>query len=506
MNTKTRYYVANLLALMLFAVSAPVLAVQIESFDNFAAAGWQDDFEVGGYHGQWVFQDVPAGGAHEGTSCARVQFELYGGGANYSSTLNRTFTPSLDLSGTDASLTFWYWPDVAGDGKVNQIIIYDSSVHAARISIPKPTVAGWQKVIVPLANFAPDGSPVDYTDIWFFQFWFTCNPGGGNSIYIDDLQSTGEAPPPPPEPNFLGVYQNADYATINVDGNPADWASLNSEYISMDLTTLQADNGDMACQYRLAWDKDYLYVLAEELPGDTEAVEADCLDGCVNKMDDGVGGEDIYDSVHLLLDFDNDGGMDPEDDGVPDVSAIDMWLFLGFSSVGRTDLMLIWGNGSWGPWHIPGFIANGSVATSGTLGSRVIEARLKWQDIADTLSPTWRQPNDDLMGAIRPGYIFGSEPRLSDMEGVGVWEVPQTALRGMNWLHGRGPWWYMSGYDEDSVDVQLIYSGTCAELIADGYGLPADFNGDCNVSLADLALLGINWMQCNDPTNASCWK
>jgi hypothetical protein len=487
--------------------------IQIASFDNFSADGWQDDFELGGQHDQWLFQEAPIDGPHEGTGCARMKFENWNDPEPMDSSLNKYFTPTLDLTNTGDSITFWYWPDVVGDGKVHQLIIGDSSANFARIPIPKPTIAGWQKVAVTLEDFVPDGDPVNLADIWLIQFWFTCSPGGGNSIYIDDLRAedADEEDPvcyEPQDPAFEGVYQDADYATINVDGDPADWASLNSEIITMDLAALQPNNGDMACQYRLAWDKDYLYVLAEELPGDTEAVEADCLDGCARKMNDGVGGEDIYDSFHLLLDFNNEGGLDPEQDDLVDVSAIDMWLFLGFSSTDQTDLMLTWGNGSWGPWHIPGFVANGSVATSGTLGSRVIEARLKWQDITDTLSPVTRQPYPfcDLMSAIRPGYVFGSDPRLSDMEGVGIWVDPQTTTRGMNWIHGRGPWKYSTQFDEDAIDVQLIYSGTCAELITDGYGLAADFNGDCKVGLADFALLGLHWLQCNDPTNADCWK
>jgi hypothetical protein len=300
-------------------------------------------------------------------------------------------------------------------------------------------------------------------------------------------------------------YHNADYAAITVDGNPIDWASLNSEAVEMDLAKLQADNGDMACQYRLAWDKDYLYILAEELSGDTEATEAGCLSGCATEMDDGTGGESIYDNLGLLFDFNNDGITNNVGDPI-DTTRIDLWLFLGFSSTGRTDLMMTWGNGTWGPGHIPGFIANGSVATSGTLGGRVIEARLKWQDIINTLEPS-RHPFGGFENAIHAGFTFGCEPRLADQEGVLITEsAPATAARGMNGLHGLGPWEFPTGNCEDSREGQLIFSGTCSELLTEGIGYPGDYDGDCDVDWDDMTGLIESWLQCNEPGNPNCWK
>ena len=205
---------------------------QISSFDNFAADGWYDAYAAANLHGQWLFQEEPNDGPAEGTSCVRVKFENWDGISIYmDSTIEKVFVPSIDLTkgAPDASISFWYWPDVVGDSKVVQVIIADSAQNFARIPIPKPTEPGWHEVIVPLEDFTPDGNPVDLTDIWLIQFHCSSWPGGGNSIYIDDLQSTGEDPIDPPGeaqiaiprveemPNHPSPYEMRDWKQVAID-------------------------------------------------------------------------------------------------------------------------------------------------------------------------------------------------------------------------------------------------------------------------------------------------
>jgi hypothetical protein len=44
----------------------------------------------------------------------------------------------------------------------------------------------------------------------------------------------------------------------------------------------------------------------------------------------------------------------------------------------------------------------------------------------------------------------------------------------------------------------------CASAVAAGVTLPADFNLDCVVDLADFAEMAANWMVCNDPSGTNC--
>ena len=45
---------------------------------------------------------------------------------------------------------------------------------------------------------------------------------------------------------------------------------------------------------------------------------------------------------------------------------------------------------------------------------------------------------------------------------------------------------------------------TCAEVIAQGYGVEADYNADCRVDLADYAAWTGSWMNCFDPNDYDC--
>jgi hypothetical protein len=54
------------------------------------------------------------------------------------------------------------------------------------------------------------------------------------------------------------------------------------------------------------------------------------------------------------------------------------------------------------------------------------------------------------------------------------------------------------------VDYSPVGPATCAEAIAQGFGLRADFNNDCHVEWADFGIFAGMWMQCIDPQTPGC--
>jgi hypothetical protein len=65
-------------------------------------------------------------------------------------------------------------------------------------------------------------------------------------------------------------------------------------------------------------------------------------------------------------------------------------------------------------------------------------------------------------------------------------------------------WKYGMLTDQTIMAIVDIGPATCAEVIADGFRLAMDLNGDCYVNLADLALLIDSWMACNNPADPDC--
>jgi len=139
-----------------------------------------------------------------------------------------------------------------------------------------------------------------------------------------------------------------------------------------------------------------------------------------------------------------------------------------------------------GCWDIVGFdsLASGSVATKGTLGSRVIEAKVSWQDLDNNIL-FWLLPEGGLKAKVNAkpgsGYIFGVDPRLCDTEGQE--DPPWTTEKGLRWLHGNQP----SGRDPNSTDARLLYSA-------------GDLDFDCDVDFVDYAQLAAEWYEtdCNN--------
>ncbi len=443
---------------------------QIASFDDWVNDGWDDQRKSG-----YMLQSPP-GEVHEGTGALRIKFEDFNG--TYDEVASKDFIPSLNFAGYEGlALTFWVWSDGVNDSRLHQIILYDKDFKTGRYTVSSSLSAGWRQIYAPLADFVWDGGQIpDWSTIRRIDFWFSCHPKPGNSVYLDDLWLIER--PSLPGQQFL---INAAKATIIVDGDAVDWAGLESDIVEFDLTQVpNQPKGNLHVQYRLAWDNDYLYILVEELPGDTLATEAPGLDW----LDDGQGGDIRYDSLSLYFDFTNNS-MPGSAEG------IDLWLYLGFKTTDANDLMMAWTNGEWGP-HKPDAITHGAVFSTSpytdpneALGHRVIETKVKWSDL-DAHIEAARLPAGGLLAAVRPGYIFGCDPRLNDLEGTNAWDSPTTEI-GAAWLNGNLWTNLPSGRDPFSIDVRLI----C---------FPGDLDGDCDVDLEDFAILNNEWQrtECSD--------
>jgi hypothetical protein len=443
-------------------------------------AGWIDDRETG-----YMIQETDVPYVVEGTGSMRVAFENYLEG-NYDIEAYRNFDPALDFSGYENySLTLWLWTDLVNDSALVQIIIKDdSSSYNGRYNVTKPTEAGWTRIVAPLKDFSwydVDDNPVgpdvvNWSAITYIGLWASCFENPGNSIYMDDLWIVDYVPPPPAS-NARVI--NAARATITVDGNASDWGNVDSDVVDFNLAGLpiHTHGGNLHVKYRMAWDNDYLYILIEEQPGDgviEEAIEIGEAEG-YRSMNDQMGGDVYFDELALYFDFTNTispAGSDTQ---------IALWLFLGLASQGQTDLMMAWTNGGWGP-HKPEAVANGQYAETGTgLGNRVVETKVKWSDLDNAIN-AWRLPEGGLAAAVKPGYIFGCDPRLNDLE----YNWDETDEAGSAWLNGN--LWDdavdtpPSGRDEYSIDVKLA----CPS---------ADLDGDCDVDFGDFAVFAEQWLK-----------
>jgi hypothetical protein len=473
----------------------PVPPCQLASFDDIADEGWFDDRSTG-YMRQEV-NDVNI----EGTGSMRIAFADWPGDnpleANDISVLLPFLSP---LNFKDIyknwAITVWIWSDPAGDSQVNQIILtavgYEAGIgQVGRYNVPPPVTAGWQKVTANLADFIwesingwPGGITPDdarWDKILSLELYASCSndPNKNNSdIYYDDLRVEEAA-----EHLSEARIVNADraFSPITVDGSAADWAALvDSDVVDFDLAAVPEPNGNLHVKYRLAWDPNYLYMLVEEVPGDGVATEANLV-GVKNgdwSLNDQLGGDYYYDNLSLCFDFTNNQWPGTE-------GSVSLWLFLGLNSKGSTNMMMAWANdGAIGQrTHRSAAIVDGSVATSGTLGHRITEAKVSWSVLAGYIK-SWRLPEGGLLAAIKPGYIFGCDPRLSDYELAKSTE-PATPERGTAWLNGewRGP----TGRDIYSTDVRLVCSA-------------GDLDFDCDVDFVDLQVLVENWLDdgCNN--------
>jgi hypothetical protein len=434
----------------------------------------------------------------EGTGTMQIAFTNFNG-TDYDIEPDLALDPALDFSDyRNLAITLWVWTDPDFENEnisyLSEIILYDGSGNIGRFAVPLAQNPGWQKVTANLDDFMwkdtnedPLASPdADWSSITTIGLWVSCWNGDFATppypdIYMDDMQLDNAQKVVLSDARIV----NADFGTITVDGNPADWAALDdSDVVDFNLAGLpiHTHGGNLHVKYRMAWDNDYLYILIEEQPGDGEREEALQIGDPETEwsMDDGMGGDVYFDELALYFDFTNN--RRPGTD-----TAISLWLFLGLASQGQTDLMMAWTNGGWGP-HKPEAVANGQYAETGTgLGNRVVEAKVKWSDL-DNAIDAWRLPEGGLAAAIKPGYIFGCDPRLNDLE----YNWNETDEAGSAWLNGNLWEGQPSGRDIFSTDVRLVCS-------------PADLNGDCKVNFEDYAQFAEEWSSsgCNN-VNSFC--
>ena len=141
--------------------------------------------------------------------------------------------------------------------------------------------------------------------------------------------------------------------------------------------------------------------------------------------------------------------------------------------------MMAWTNAVWAH-HQSAAVTNGMARTSGTLGHRIIEAKINWSDL-DSAIDEWRLPEGGLAAAVKPGYIFGCNPRLNDFEKSIAWFAP-TVERGAAWLNGELWDW------EGTPSATGIYAKN-VRLVCSA----ADLNGDCHVNFKDYAQFAKQW-------------
>jgi hypothetical protein len=469
-----------------------VLPFQIASFDDIAAEGWYDERVTG-----WMKQEVNE--VNEGTGSMRIAFSLWNGEiVDIGPTMN--FDPPLDFSDYhNLAITLWVWDDCNSNSKFREIVLYDADDvnHIGRFVAHPPDSNGWTKVVANLDAFSwytnpnnifPTISPddVNWSSIKTIELFSSCGTTAGynHDIYLDDLRL---------DSNQVSLSDativNADrtFGTITVDGNAADWEDLvDSDIVDFNLATVpDQPHGNLHVQYRLAWDPNYLYILVEEVPGDGVITEANKVGaGVLWNMNDRLGGDAYYDGLALYFDFTN---IHPILGGREGIS---LWLFLGLASHGQTNLMMAWTNAERGP-HKPAALADGiypdsNYAETGTgLGDRVVEARISWQDVNNAVD-SWRLPEGGLPAAIKPGYIFGCNPRVNDFEKDNMW-IP-TVEKGAAFLNGK--LWDWQGTPSATgiyaKDVRLVCSA-------------GDLNFDCHVDFVDYAQFAEKWL--NDGCN-----
>ncbi|MGD1041747.1 MAG: hypothetical protein ABR913_01645 [Sedimentisphaerales bacterium] len=472
------------------------LSTTVEPPTGWPTGAWYDDRTTG-----WMKQEVnDVNYVHEGAGSMRMALSLWGSG-NVDVEPKMGFSPALDFSDyNNLAITLWVWSDRT-DSKFREIILYDNddTPHNGRFVVHPPDSNGWTKVVANLKEFSwYDGttpiSPDDanWSSIGTIGLFSSCGLPANETlhnihdIYLDDLrlENAQVALSQATIVNAARVF-----GTITVDGNAADWANLvDSDVVDFDLATVpNPPNGNLHVKYRLAWDPDYLYILVQEQPGDLVATEANQVGGYAVpwSLDDRFGGDAYYDALTLYFDFTN---VHPILGGQQGIS---LWLFLGLNSKSKPDVMMAWTNAVWAH-HQPAAVTNGMARTSGTLGNRVIEAKIKWSDL-DSAIDEWRLPEGGLAAAVKPGYIFGCNPRLDDFEKSSAWFAPTTE-RGTAWLNGELWDW------EGTPSATGIYAKN-VRLVCSA----ADLTGDCYVNFKDYAQFAEQWgnNDCNN-LNSFC--
>jgi hypothetical protein len=219
----------------------------------------------------------------------------------------------------------------------------------------------------------------------------------------------------PPETDLSKTIA-ANRATITVDGNADDWANVASESLHLDT----GGRGNLQADVKLAWDDQYLYVLAKQTAKGDKS------------------GEITTAAQYKFAPWDSDGvwlHLDIPNGRVPPVG--DLVLALSLNSKNGTDLFVAAG-------LVPDEAKQIHTATSGTndTGDRVVEARVPWTTLikyATHDSP----PLVERLGKIAPGFRFGCEPLLIE------WNIQrQSFIGGAQFMRP-------TGRDANSRDIVL---------------------------------------------------
>ncbi len=496
-----------------WAPPQPNMPYQVASFDDINDEAWVED------HGRYSLM-LQSDANMEGTGSMMLDYDNHGI-EDWDLTPIIRLVPALDFTdGNDWAITLWVWTDLVLDSYLWEVTLHDVCGNTGRNRVPRADINdlngyGWNKITVRVdellwsdsvgGNFVNKTASECCLDaIVAIELWTMSYPFWGNTIYLDDLRIETAV-----EALSEAVVYNADYTPVEltIDANAEDWADLvDSEPIDFDLATINftpppdypttpspgtwnhTGSGDLHVKYRLAWDPNYLYILIEEQSGDNLAKEAADLEEYVLGAFDYAG--TYYDGLALAFDFTNNR--------IPGQNTmLGVWLYFGLSSgdpgptdPGRTDLLMALLNTVRGV-HEDAPVANAVVATTGSLGSRVIEARLLWSEL-DSAIDSWFQPAGGIEAAIQAGYIFGCDPRLLDTEDI---SSPWNATHGMGWFSGidyavgwpQGYHRWPTGRDTFSIDIRLVCSA-------------GDLDFDCDVDFVDYAQFAAKWLDsdCNN--------
>jgi hypothetical protein len=220
---------------------------------------------------------------------------------------------------------------------------------------------------------------------------------------------------------------NAVHKTMTIDGQISDWSTV-PEQIELDT----AGRGDLVCGLRFAWDTDYLYMLMQEKSGCT--IQKEAYNVFVYGIDLPGMGPWNFQSVGFSMNFTNA-------DSAENIQSFNPWF--GFNSNSSNNLYIARLNNLNSLTILP--IVNCKVASSGQFSnnSRVIEAALKWSDLVKCVR-SYRQPDPNIISAIKAGFKFGCEPLLVDGD-----PNRQSYVGGSK---NKIP----NGHDENSCDVVLV--------------------------------------------------
>lgn len=196
----------------------------------------------------------------------------------------------------------------------------------------------------------------------------------------------------------------------------------------------------MTVRFRFAWDETHLHVRADELAGPVRRCESRQQAGYA------AGEFDQTDGVGLWFDFDLDGTRERGD----------YTLWLGFSSLGRSDLWCCMCNDTVLSHTVPGVKAETWIEG----GLRGIRASIAWHDLATWLEPPY-QPEGGLAGAVARGYVLACQPMVAEGLGKRAFLNGRSNRRenataaALQDERARPALPMPDGFDADSIRIQL---------------------------------------------------